>query len=182
MTQTAASASASSAGRPGSQVAVIFEHVPHPHIDARKATGPAKTSDLRIKGRGAIGRLNARFGVLITVAVGTMWCAYLFTVLALVSLPAALQSHDRLIIVAWIAQTFLQLVLLPIIIVGQNVQAAASDQRAEDTYMDAEAVLHEALQIQAHLQAQDEILQRLASGAMTDSAAGGDTETRSAGP
>jgi hypothetical protein len=180
MTET--TASAATPGRPGSQVAVIFEHVPHPQIDARKATGPAKTSDLRIKGKGAIGRLNARFGVLITVAVGTMWCAYLFTLLALVSLPAALQSHGKIIIVAWIAQTFLQLVLLPIIIVGQNVQAAASDQRAEDTYKDAEAVLHEALQIQAHLQAQDEILQRLVSVAMTDSAAKSDRQTPSGGP
>lgn len=111
-----------------------------------------------------------------------MWCAYVFTLLALVSLPAALKSQNQIIIVAWIAQTFLQLVLLPIIIVGQNVQAAASDQRAEDTYKDAEAVLHEALQIQAHLLAQDEILQRLAGGgAMTDSAANGERETRSAG-
>lgn len=143
---------------------MIFEHVPHPHIAARKVAGPAKTSDLRSKGKGPIGRLNARFGVFITVAVGTMWCAYIFTLLALVSLPAALKSNNQIIIVAWIAQTFLQLVLLPIIIVGQNVQAAASDQRAEDTYKDAEAVLHEALQIQAHLQAQDEILQRLAVG------------------
>jgi Na+-driven multidrug efflux pump len=114
------------------------------------------------------------------VAVGTMWCAYLFTVLALISLPAAWQSHDKIIIVAWIAQTFLQLVLLPIIIVGQNVQAAASDQRGEDTYKDAEAVLHEALQIQAHLQAQDEVLQRLIGGAITGSAVGADRETHSA--
>jgi hypothetical protein len=160
MTET----TASSADPPSSPTAVIFEHVAHPRIAARKVAGPAKTLDQRTKGKGPIGRLNARFGVLITVAVGTMWCAYLFTVLALVSLPAAVQSHQKIIIVAWIAQTFLQLVLLPIIIVGQNVQAAASDQRAEDTYKDAEAVLHEALQIQAHLQAQDEILQRLMSG------------------
>lgn len=152
--------------------AAIFEHVPHPRIAARKKAGPAKTSDLRTKGKGPIGRLNARFGVLVTVAVGTMWCAYAFTLLALVSLPAALKSHDKIIIVAWIAQTFLQLVLLPIIIVGQTVQAAASDQRAEDTYKDAEAVLHETLQIQAHLQAQDKILQRLV-GATPDSKADG---------
>ena len=158
MTETAAS----SAGPPVSRTTVIFEHVPHPHIAARKVAGPAKTSDQRSKGKGPIGRLNARFGVFITVAVGTMWCAYIFTLLTLVSLPAALRSHNQIIIVAWIAQTFLQLVLLPIIIVGQNVQAAASDKRAEDTYKDAEAVLHEALQIQAHLQAQDEVLQRLA--------------------
>jgi hypothetical protein len=64
-------------------------------------------------------------------------------------------------IAQWIAQTFLQLVLLSIIIVGQNVQAAASDPRAENTYQDAEAVLHEALQIQEHLLIQDQELQRL---------------------
>ena len=111
---------AASAGPPGSQTVVNFEHVPHPHIAARKVAGPAKTKDQRTKGKGPIGRLNARFGVFITVAVGTMWCAYVFTLLALVSLPAALQSHDKIIIVAWIAQTFLQLVLLPIIIVGRT--------------------------------------------------------------
>jgi hypothetical protein len=58
-------------------------------------------------------------------------------------------------------QTFLQLALLPIIIVGQNVQAAAADRRAEDTYKDAEAVLHEAIEIQKHLEAQDIVLERL---------------------
>jgi hypothetical protein len=94
--------------------------IAHAHIAARKMTGPAKTSDLRVKGKGPIGRLNARFGVVITVAVGTMWCAYLFTVVELVSLPAALQSHDKNIIIGWIAQTFLQLVLLPIIVVGRR--------------------------------------------------------------
>ncbi len=59
---------------------------------------------------------------------------------------------------AWIAQTFLQLVLLPIIIVGQNIQAKAADKRAEDTYKDAEAVLKEAEEIQKHLIAQDEAI------------------------
>jgi hypothetical protein len=53
-----------------------------------------------------------------------MWAAYAFVVLALISLPGALSTHDAVIIVAWIAQTFLQLVLLPIIIVGQNIQAS----------------------------------------------------------
>ena len=83
-----------------------------------------------------------------------MWCAYLFAVLALIGLPAALKPGGEGII-AWIAQTFLQLVLLSVIIVGQNLSAAASDKRSENTYKDAEAVLHEALQIQAHLVTQD---------------------------
>jgi len=49
-------------------------------------------------------------------------------------------------------------VLLPIIIVGQNIQSAAADKRAEDTYKDAEAVLSEAEEIQKHLLNQDEAI------------------------
>ncbi len=66
-----------------------------------------------------------------------------------------MKSGDTIVIVSWVAQTFLQLVLLSIIIVGQNVQSAAADKRAEATYEDADAVLHTALQIQKHLEAQD---------------------------
>jgi hypothetical protein len=80
------------------------------------------------------GQINTRIAVGVTKMVGSMWCAYLFAIIALISLPAALNSHNPLIIVSWIAQTFLQLVLLPIIIVGQNVQAAASDARAESDH------------------------------------------------
>ena len=61
----------------------------------------------------------------ITDGVATMWCAYLFALLALISLPSAIKTHDVVTIVAWIAQTFLQLVLLSIIMVGQNISSAA---------------------------------------------------------
>jgi hypothetical protein len=84
-----------------------------------------------------------------------MWCAYAFAALALVSLPDAIQSKNAVTLVSWISQTLLQLVLPSIIIVGQNVQAAASDSRAQATYEDADAVLHTALDIQQHLQTQD---------------------------
>jgi hypothetical protein len=84
-----------------------------------------------VHGAGALGRFNTRLAVKITTVVGSMWAAYAFALLALISLPAAIRSGDPIIIVAWIAQTFLQLVLLPIIIVGQNVQAAATDARAQ---------------------------------------------------
>lgn len=141
----------------------IFDYVPHPHIERRKTAGPPTVSAAvaQVHGPGIIGRFNARVGLKITVIVGTMWCAYLFTMLALVSAPSAFRTGNSLIIVAWIAQTFLQLVLLPIIIVGQNVQAAAADARAEATYDDAAAVLEEAKQIQAHLAAQDVAIERI---------------------
>jgi hypothetical protein len=84
---------------------------------------------------------NAKAAVLITRSVGTMWCAYLFTALALVSLQSALKTGDLVIIVAWISQTFFQLVLLPVIIVGQNVQGEASDARAQKTFEDTETII-----------------------------------------
>jgi hypothetical protein len=135
----------------------IFEYIPHPHVERRQAAGPPKVAAVaaQVHGPGRAGRLNAKIGLKITVIVGTMWTAYLFTALALISAPSAFKSGNTLIIVAWVAQTFLQLVLLPIIIVGQNVLAAAADARAQATYDDASAVLAEARQIQEHLKAQD---------------------------
>ena len=91
----------------------------------------AATVRPQIHGAGAIGVFNSRLAVLITRSVGTMWTAYLFALIALISLPAAIATHSSLVIVAWVAQTFLQLVLLPIIIVGQNVISASQDARAE---------------------------------------------------
>ena len=87
-----------------------------------------------VHGDSPIGLFNMRVAVMITKSIGSMWCAYAFAALALISLPSAIQSRNSIIIISWIAQTFLQLVLLPIIIVGQNVQAAASDARAESDH------------------------------------------------
>jgi hypothetical protein len=70
--------------------------------------------------------INGRLAVRITRTVGTMWCAYAFAMLALYGLPAALNGG----FVQWASSNFIQLVLLPVIIVGQNVQASASDARA----------------------------------------------------
>jgi len=84
---------------------------------------------------------NAKLALIITRSVGTMACAYLFAAIALISLPAALSSGQVIIIVAWVAQTFLQLVLLSIIMVGQTVQSAASDARAAKEFADTETIL-----------------------------------------
>lgn len=139
----------------------LFEHVPHPRIQERQASGPAKVADQLPTATGAA-RFNSWLAVKITTGVGTMWCAYAFAALALISLPDAIKAGKPAII-SWIAQTFLQLVLLSIIIVGQNIQSAASDKRASDTFKDAEAVLHEALQIQQHLDVQDNAIERILS-------------------
>lgn len=102
--------------------------------------------ELLAKERNLKQRFDLWLAVKITKIVGTMNTAYLFSLLALVSLPAVLSQVDPklahvfphwligvslIALVAWIAQTFFQLVLLPIIMVGQNViqgqQAAKAD-------------------------------------------------------
>jgi uncharacterized membrane protein len=136
----------------------LFAYVPHPRIAAHRAASPVRVRDQRrLDHPNPIVRFNARFGLWITVVVGTMWCAYLFSTIALFALPDAIKQGTYFIVV-WLSSSFLQLVLLPIIIVGQNIQAKAADKRSEETYQDAEAVLHESTQIQAHLAAQDQAI------------------------
>src|SRR5271155_2631319 len=84
--------------------------------------------------------VNAKIAVFLTNIVGSMWCAYVFAIIALLGLRPALRPGGEGII-AWIAQTFLQLVLLSVIMVGQNVQSQASDLRSQHTYDDAVEIL-----------------------------------------
>src|SRR5580692_2441243 len=110
-----------------------MDHSPHPHIDHRKQ------ADVPTIAKEHTG-FNGWLAVHITNLVATMWCAYAFAILAFISLPDAIKAGTPALI-AWIAQTFLQLVLLSIIMVGQKVAAAASDKQALQTYKDAEALL-----------------------------------------
>ena len=133
-----------------------YEYKQHPHVEARKGAHPA----VKPKEKPKLS-FNDRFGLAITKRVGSMWAAYVFVALSLVSLPGAIATKNTVIIVGWIAQTFLQLVLLPVIIVGQNLQAAESEKRAIATYEDAGAILEEAKEIQSHLTSQDAALNHL---------------------
>jgi hypothetical protein len=81
-----------------------------------------------------------RIGLKITIAVDAMTCAVIFAVISFISLPTVLQQifsgghFQPVLIVQWIAQTFLQLVLLSIIMVGQNVQNMHAEVRANEEY------------------------------------------------
>ena len=109
------------------------KHIPHPRIEERSKIGPHLTEDEHVG-------FNGRLAMLITNMVSTMWCAYLFAIIALISLPAAIEGGTATI-VSWVAQTFLQLVLLSVIMVGQKVAARASDKQALQTFKDTEALL-----------------------------------------
>jgi hypothetical protein len=141
----------------------IYEYVPHRRTETKigeALRGPVKVAEQFPHG-GPATRFNAWFAVRVTKGVGTMWCAYAFAALTCVSLPSAIRTHSPVVVVSWISQTFLQLVLLSVVIVGQNVLAAAADKRSEATYEDSDAVLHESVKLQEHLQAQDHALNAL---------------------
>lgn len=140
----------------------LFQHAPHPHIAKRQSSRPPHQSDAHPLG------FNGRIAVLLTKGVGTMICAYVFAVLAVLGFPGLTVSLSSIAYsssgvtgqqyVQWISQTFIQLVMLSIIMVGQNILGKASDLRSDETYKDAEAILHECIQLQAHLAAQDVVL------------------------
>ncbi len=83
--------------------------------------------------------LNA-FGERITTAVGTMWAALIFAALTFVSLPSVIASHDVIVIIQWVGSVFLQLVFLPIIMVGQRNEGARTEARDIETH---DAVMQE---------------------------------------
>jgi hypothetical protein len=138
----------------------IYQHIRHPRITSRLAERPVKVADMLPRAT-AVNRFNTSVALLVTRVVGSMWCAYAFALFDLISLPEAIRGGTSTI-VSWVAQTFLQLVLLSVIMVGQNVQAAAADKRAEATFHDASATLHEVAHVQGHLAAQDALLTRIA--------------------
>jgi hypothetical protein len=108
------------------------------HVRTHSAGAPVKVSSKQIRrdihGGSIFGRFNNRLALIITKIVGTMWAAYVFALIALVSLPEAIKAYqdgNMVVAVGWLSTSFLQLVLLPIIIVGQNVISAHQDARSE---------------------------------------------------
>ena len=123
----------------------------------------------RVHGTSAVGRFNAALAVRVTKIVGTMYCAYVFTLVALVALPAAIQQGSATVLVNWLSSNFLQLVLLPIIIVGQNVISAAQDARAEADHETLTALHQMSKQQIEILQGQNQILDLLKQKAKLNS-------------
>jgi hypothetical protein len=133
----------------------VYKH--HPWVHERRHQPPVRVADQLPEGS-AFQRFNTRVGLRITTIVGTMLCAYVFAVIAFYGLPTAIKAGPSGLVL-WISSEFLQLTLLPIIIVGQNVQARAADKQALATYNDGEANLHEILAAQDHLLAQDKLIE-----------------------
>jgi hypothetical protein len=128
---------------------VLFHHEPHLHE-------PRNANRLQEAEQAASG-FNTRVAVALTKGVGTMWTAYSFAVLAVIGLFAILGLLTPIIalLVAWASQTFLQLVFLPIILVGQNVLGRKSELQVDEQYRTTMSAYHDIEQILNHLSAQD---------------------------
>lgn len=100
-----------------------------------RLTPRALKRDLR-----AADTFNGKVAVVLTRVVGTMWCFWVFNGIALVSLPSAINSGNLTILIAWISSNWIQLILLPALMVGQNLQNLAADARSAKTFEDVEAV------------------------------------------
>lgn len=128
MTQVRRSARASAAHKAAMETA---NESPRLHVPRHVTTLEVRTA---IYGAHAIGRFNDWLAVQITRGIGSMWAAYVFVLIALVSFPQAFDAFirgDTLTGITWLSQSFLQLVLLPILMVGQRVISVAQDARAE---------------------------------------------------
>src|ERR1700747_1375793 len=108
------------------------DHGRHAHLPAIVRISPAAIRrDLqRVDG------INAKVAVILTGVVGTMWCFWAFNGIALVSLPSAIKTGNPTVVVNWVSSNWIQLILLPALMVGQRLQATSSDARAERQFAD----------------------------------------------
>jgi len=131
----------------------------HPWIKERKFHRPARVRDQYVG-------VNGRIAAMLTEAVGTMWAFYAATVFQFGWIGLALAGVIRFDPYPFAFLLFLsslaQLILMFVIMVGQDVLGRAGDQRSEQTYRDAEAILHECRELQKHLTAQDEVIVKIA--------------------
>ena len=127
----------------------LYEHSPHPHR-------PHNVNELHLFEQQIAG-FNATIAVTLTKYVGTMYTAYLFAVFAFVGLVAILGWLPPIVtlLVAWVSQTFIQLCLLPIIMVGQNVLGRKSEIQADEQFNTTQKSYHDLGEIMKHLDAQD---------------------------
>ena len=125
----------------------LFHHTAHPHT-------PRNVNVVQDQEMVA---LNARIAVFLTRYVGTMQTAYAFVVLASIGLLAILGILSPIValLVAWFSQTFTQLVLLPVIMVGQNVLSRKQELQADEMFATTQSSFSDIEQIVAHLDAQD---------------------------
>jgi len=89
----------------------------------------------------AADNFNGKVAVVLTKVVGTMWCFWVFNGIALISLPSAIHQHSLTVLINWVSSNWIQLILLPALMVGQNLQSTAADARADKMFSDTEVIV-----------------------------------------
>jgi hypothetical protein len=128
----------------------LFHHQPRPHQ-------PRNVNVLHEAEKAAAG-FNQKLATLLTRAVGTMICAYIFTILAIIGFPGFNATPTQW--VQWVSQTLIQLVMLSVIMVGQGILGRKQELQSDEQYRTTINIYHDIEQIMQHLSAQDAELLR----------------------
>ncbi|MEY9939505.1 DUF1003 domain-containing protein [Streptacidiphilus sp. MAP5-3] len=139
--------------------ASLLESSPHPWIRGHRVQPPPQAVDH------AVG-VNGRIAAWLTGRLGSMGAFYIAAGTQVVWIGAAelgLQTFDPypFAFMSFLS-TFAQLVFMIVIMVGQKVLSLSGDRRSEQTFLDAEAILHECRRMKARLAAQDRVIDSLA--------------------
>jgi hypothetical protein len=122
----------------------LFYHEPHPHIPQKVTIAKAEQ---------ALTGFNMKIAVVITKGLGTMVCAYIFAILAIIGFPGFGATPTQY--VQWLSQTFIQLVALSVLAVGQQVLSKHGELMADEQFNTTMSTYHDIEQIMQHLSAQD---------------------------
>jgi uncharacterized membrane protein len=133
----------------------LVETQHHPWIAERKVTPPPTVADQYV------GR-NGRIAAWITRRVGSMWAFYVAALFQFgwigLSVIGVITFDPYPFAFLLFLSSLAQLIFMFVIMVGQEVIGRAGDKRAQQTYLDAEAVLHECARLEEHLTAQDRVI------------------------
>lgn len=129
----------------------LFHHEPRQHTPQKVTIAKAEQ---------ALTGFNMKIAVAITKGLGTMICAYIFAILAIIGFPGFSATPTQY--VQWVSQTFIQLVALSVLAVGQQVLSKHGELMADEQYHTTMSTYHDIEQIMQHLSAQDAELLRQA--------------------
>ncbi|MBF6588916.1 MAG: hypothetical protein IVW57_00110 [Ktedonobacterales bacterium] len=135
----------------------LYTHAPHAHT-------PRNINTIQQAEHAQSASFNTRVAVLLTRNVGTMQTAYLFAAIGIGSLIGVFTGNAFLAaLFGSISSYFLQLVLLPILSVGQNVLSRHQELQADEMFATSQHSFHDIEQMMRHLDAQDaELLKQTA--------------------
>jgi uncharacterized membrane protein len=136
----------------------LLQSSPHPWIRRHRVQPPPQAIDQAVS-------VNGRIAAWLTQRLGSMWAFYLAGGTQVLWIGLALLRVQRFDPYPFAFMTFLstlaQLIFMVVIMVGQDVLGRAADRRSEQTFLDAEAILHECRRMKARLTAQDRVIESL---------------------